>query len=247
MELALELGLELIRSHAERALHVDRLLDAACHGREVGGERDERVSARGEAQPLLDLRQVPVVGDTVRRKPVGNLAEERALLRRAACAGHARLRVDNDAVALDQPRLQERHQRQLRRSGVAAWVGDDARAGDLLTVHLGEPVHRLGLKLRCAVRHVVPSLVHLCVLEPEVGREVNHLDVGGHRGHYLMRHSVWQASEDDVNVLVRRLVHLDEGGQVVHVRELRVDFRILLARRALRGEESNLCLRVVRQ
>ena len=76
---------------------------------------------------MLDLRRMPVTGDPVGVNALGYLAEEAALAGRAAGAADPGFGVDDDVVGVDQPRPQQRYERQLRRSRIAAGNGDQAR------------------------------------------------------------------------------------------------------------------------
>mmetsp|Transcript_4038 Transcript_4038/g.12490 ORF Transcript_4038/g.12490 Transcript_4038/m.12490 type:complete len:203 (-) Transcript_4038:583-1191(-) len=87
--LRLQRRLELRRAHAGRGAHVDRLFNPARHGHQVRREGAHDGLASRQTQALLDLRQVAVAGNAVRREPVRHLAEEGPLLGRAARAGRA--------------------------------------------------------------------------------------------------------------------------------------------------------------
>ncbi len=68
-----------------------------------------------------------------------------------------RLGVDDDVILLDQPLLQQRHQRDLDGRGVAAGVGDQPRLSDVVAQQLGQAVDGLLLKLGGGVLAAVPG------------------------------------------------------------------------------------------
>ncbi len=100
-----------------------------------------------------------VIADAVRREPLAGFREQDVLLQRAPGARHAGLRVDDDVVGLDQLVREERHQRQLRRRGVAARIGAETRRRDLLPVELGQAVDGLLLQFWCMVLVTIPFCV----------------------------------------------------------------------------------------
>src|SRR4030065_1815473 len=83
----------------------------ARHGREMRREVDGHGTPRREPQFLLDLREVAVIADAVRREPLARFREQEVLLQAAAGAGDARLGVDDDVVERDELRLGERQKR----------------------------------------------------------------------------------------------------------------------------------------
>ena len=108
------------------------------------------------AQLLLDLRHMAVIADAVRRQALARFREQDVLLQRAAGAGDARLRIDDDAVGHDQLGLGQRQKREQHGGGIAARTGDEARGLDLLRVVLGQPVDGLLEKLRRAMLAAIP-------------------------------------------------------------------------------------------
>ena len=117
---------------------------------QLGGGRDP------ERQLLLDLGRVPVRGDLVGDDVLAGHRQVGGLVERPPGAGDALLGVDHDVG--DQPGAGERREREQRRGRVAARVGDDRGAGDLLAVQLGQPVDGLAEQLRARVL-AVPALV----------------------------------------------------------------------------------------
>ena len=84
----------------------------------------------------------------------------------------ASITISSGSIAL---RAQQRDQRKLRAGRVAAGIGDEMRAGDVVAIDLGEAVDRLPLQLRRVVLVAVPARVGVG-REPEVGRQIDHLD-----------------------------------------------------------------------
>ncbi len=94
----------------------------------------------------------------------------RGLVERAPGAGDALLGVDHDVG--DQPGARERREAEQRGRRVAAGVGDDAGAGDLLAVQLGQAIDGAGEQLGARVG-AVPLLVGRERGQAEVGAEVD--------------------------------------------------------------------------
>ena len=70
----------------------------------------------------------------------------------------------------------QRGQAEDRRLRIAARVGDQLRAVDLLAVDLGQAVHRVGEVRRVVVRLLVPLLINLRVAQPVVGAQIDDAD-----------------------------------------------------------------------
>ena len=82
-------------------------------------------------------------------KIVGRVHEVRLRRGRFARAAHAALRVGHDAVLeIDEARSHQRLQRQNDRRRIAAGIGDQLRAGNLLAMQLRHAVDGLGLRGR---------------------------------------------------------------------------------------------------
>ena len=178
----------------------------------------------------------------IRREPLACLAEQRALLQPPSRPGDAGFRVDDDVIDVDQLCLRERHEREQRRSRIAARAGHQPRRPDLLAIELGQPVDRFLLQLRRAVRVAVPLRVDVHVEQAEVGRHVDHLDrrIGGeHRGGDLLRGAVRQAAEHRVEALPVDLLPFGQARQVEH-EEVRKHLVHLFARMGVGGERRDL-------
>ena len=135
---------QLPAGHRARGRHVAAGQLALVERHEVRLELDRQVGAE-QRELLLDLRRVPVGGDLVGEDVLAGHRQVRGLVERAAGAGDALLGVDHHVG--DQPGARERREREQRRGRVAAGVGDDPGAGDLLAVQLGEPVDGLAQQL----------------------------------------------------------------------------------------------------
>ena len=148
-------------------------------GGEVRRERDRDVGLGDAAQAALDLRDVAVSDRRVGLDAAVDLAQVGALGRGAAGAGDAGLAVDGDR-GVGQAGLDQRREREQRGRGVAAGVGHEGGAGDLVPEQLGEAVGPVGV-------------------EPEVGPEVDDGRAGGAqlRAH-LGALAVRQGQERDV-------------------------------------------------
>jgi hypothetical protein len=92
------------------------------------------------------------------------------LRRRATGPRHAGLGVDDHVV--DQARARERREREQRGGRVAARVGDELGADDVLAIELGQavdgPADQLG---RFVI--AVPAAVHVEVAQAEVSTEID--------------------------------------------------------------------------
>ena len=108
-------------------------------------------SRRDDRELLLDLGDVPVATDAVRRDALVDLAEEQVRLGFATRARDAALGIDHEIA--DQPGPRERRQGEQRRGRVAARRTDDRDRGvDQGLDRLVPPVlgdDRLGMPCRC--------------------------------------------------------------------------------------------------
>mmetsp|Transcript_31527 Transcript_31527/g.102723 ORF Transcript_31527/g.102723 Transcript_31527/m.102723 type:complete len:366 (-) Transcript_31527:55-1152(-) len=244
----LELFAEGRGGGAPGELDVDGGLHPARHGHEVWREGDAHRRARGVAQALLNLRHVPVPRHAVRVQPFRHFAVQESLLGRAPRARDARLGVDDEVLRLDEPSLEERHERELDRGGVAPRVGHHPRLRHRRARHLRQPVHHLLLQLHRRVLAPVPLGVHRWIPQPKVRRKVHHLDALRKRRHNLLRSAVREAAKGGVDVVPRDVANLHERRDVPHApREVRVDALERTARAALRRQRRNLHTGVLRQ
>ena len=97
---------------------------------------------RQDVELLLDFGRVPVCVDLVGERVLGQGDEMHLIAAAATGAGDPLLGVD-DHVG-DQALLGQRRQRQQRRRGVAARIGDQVGGADPIAVELGQPVDRVG-------------------------------------------------------------------------------------------------------
>ena len=152
-----------------------------------------------------------------------DLDKEAADPQLAPCARDARLTIDNDPSIGEVAAEQQRIERQEHAGWIAAGTGDEVSARDLVAIHLGQPVHRLGQEAGHRVLDLVPLLVHSDVAQPEICGQVD----GPHasRQHSLDRRhglAVWQAQERHVDLFERRILWPDQsqviraGIQVAH-------------------------------
>ena len=241
----LEGGVDELRRRALLERRVARREDAARHRHEVRREVDDRHLPREVRDGLLDLRRVAVVCHIVGAEVVVELREVVGLLRRAARARDARLRVDDDRIDIDEMRARERREREDAGRREAASVADDLGIADLVAVELREAVDALGFRIR--VRHVVPRLVDTRIAEAVVSAEIDdaHRQVP-ERAADLHRMAVRQADEDEIAVLADGLdvLHALEH-HVVAASQVRVEIRDLLARVALGCDMHDFCLRMI--
>ena len=127
------------------------------------------------AEFLGYLRQVPVAVHRVGQHVLVHLGIVGCERKAAPRAGHARLGVD-DHVRLDDAGLHGGREPKYGRGWVAARVGDQVGRGHLVAVQLRQAVDGLLQVLGARVLDLVPGLVLVEVLQPEVRADVDRLD-----------------------------------------------------------------------
>ena len=134
--------------------------------------------ARRHADLLQQFAGVAMREDAVGRKIVGRIHEVRLRRRRLSRAAHAALGVGNDAVfQIDEPRRDQRLQRQNDRGGVAAGIGNQLRARNLLAMQLRHSVNGLRLRCRGQLRSFVLKAINCAigrVAQPPRPAQVDH-------------------------------------------------------------------------
>ena len=105
-------------------------------------EGHDDLAAGGQRKLLVELGHVAVMADAVGMEPFGYFREQHFLACRPARSGHARLGVDHDLVRLDRLGFEERDQRQLGATRIAARIGDQLRRLDLRPIDFAKPVNR---------------------------------------------------------------------------------------------------------
>ena len=123
---------------------------------------------------LFHLRGVPVPGRGVGLEVVVDLAVQQVQLGLAPRSGDAGGAVGDDALGLHQPGPEQGDQGHEHAGHVAAGIGHQPSAANLVPVELGQPVDRLGQQVRLGVG-AVPLFIDRGVAQPEVGRQVNDL------------------------------------------------------------------------
>ena len=151
-----------------------------------------------------------MLGDVVGVIALGDLGVQHPLLGRAPGAGDAGGEVDDDLVRVDHPGPEQRQDAVDAGRRVAAGARHQPRGADRVAVELGQPVDRLGLQVERQVRMAVPVLVDRRVAQPEVGREVDDLEVARQLRHHLLGRRVRQGAEGEVDP---RPVHRLDGGR----------------------------------
>ncbi len=118
--------------------------------------------------------------DAVRGKIVGRVHEVRACRRRLSRAAHAALRVGNNAVIeIDEPRRDQRLQRQNDRRRVAAGIGNKLGAGNLLAMQLGHAIDSFCLRGRGQFGAVVLKGIDGAIgrfSQPPCSAQIDHAD-----------------------------------------------------------------------
>ena len=191
------------------------------------------------------------MADAIGVEALRHLGEQHLLLRRPARPGHAGLGVDHDLVRHDRLGLEQRRQRKLRAARVAAGVGDEPRLLDLVAMHLDQAIDRLALQLRRMMLVAVPARIGRDVVQPEVGREVDHLGLrrlGQKIADHLLRGGMRQRAERQIErgLLPVDAFDRDELRQLER-RELREHRAHLLPGPAVGGEQRELDVGMAQQ
>ena len=176
--------------------------DAAVHGDEVGGEDDADLFAAGVGEDLFDFGGVSMVADAVGGDAFVALGVVNRQLRFAACAGDAGLGVDDDVLGFDIATSQQRGQTEDGGTGVAAGVGDEVMAGDLLGPEFRESVDGGTEASRVGVDVAVPGFVDAGVSESVVGTQVDDFHAEGQQlGDDFHAGGMRQCTEGDLGAL----------------------------------------------
>ena len=154
--------------------------------------------------------------------------------------------VDDDVAALDFSGCQQRDQRQRRRGGIAAGIGHQPRGLDRGTRQLGEAIHRLFLQVRRLVLMAEPLGIAGDVGQPEIVRQVNHLQFPGQLGDDLLGRAMGQRAEHHIDARPVRLIDLDQRRQL-QMAEMGKHLRQGLAGLAVGGQQTDLHLRMAGQ
>ena len=171
---------------------------AAAHWNEMRREIHEDGFSRRRRDFLLDLRCMPVTGDTVRGKPLSRLREQDVLLERASGPGHARLCIDDDVRGVDEFGADDRQEREQRRRRIASRAGDESRGCDLFAVKLRQPVGGLVDEMRGDMLTPVPFGVSAGIPEAEIGRHVDDFDTLGQRRDNILSRAVRKPAEHGI-------------------------------------------------
>jgi hypothetical protein len=169
-------------------------------------------------------------------------------LRLTTSPAHPALGIDDDVVPLDQAGPHQRRQREDRGGGVAAGIGDERRSADVLPEQLRQTVDRVpepgGIRMLVAI----PLEVGGSVVEPVIGREVDHLRAGGEdAGKDLGAGAVGEASEDTVGPLADLLWGEILERQIEPADEARMDARYRRTSILTAGDGNDLHLRVAEE
>ena len=88
------------------------------------------LTATGLRELLIEFGHVAVVADTIGVETFRHFREQHFLFGGPARTGHAGFGVDDDLVGVDRLGLQQRNERELGASRVAAGIGDQPRLFD---------------------------------------------------------------------------------------------------------------------
>ena len=148
------------------------------------------------------------------------LGEVRPLRRRLAGARYPRLGVHDDLAAGDeQAGLSQRRERQKRRRGITARVGDQLRARHGVSLALGQSI---GDAVRQVAGLRIPARTRAGIAEPKGARQIDDADAGVHKGGgELCGGLIRQRQEHDVRLAGERLVRQRRDDAVPHAGERR--------------------------
>ena len=211
--------------------------------------RRERQSS-GDSQDLLDLGGVAVRAHAVGLKVFVGKAEVRPLGGLLPRPGNTGNRVGHhDAAFGHQAAAKGGSGGKRGGRGIAAGAGHDhglARravgggARKLVARQLGQPERRLREQARCGVGRLVPCLKDGRILEPEVGREVDHAYAAGDEpGRQAERRRVRHCQKGHVAAVEGGLVERTEG-KVGHAGESGVRLRDRRAGQCVGGDRNQL-------
>ena len=181
---------------------VDGFENAAVSGNQLRGERELRL---GKTGVLEDFRDMAVMEDRVGREVLGRFAEVSLEGGLAAGAGDAGLGVADDAGGeIEDPGLDEGTESEIGGGGVAAGIGDEAGAADLVAVELGKTVDGGGEQVRGDGRFFIPALVDIGSAEAEGTGEVDDAEAGVEEGGGQIDGDFVRSGEEDGGELVAR-------------------------------------------
>ena len=152
-------SMQLLRRCACAAADVDRREDAAVHRHQMRREADDHLAAGGLGEFLVELRHVPVMADAIGVDAFGDFREQHLLLGRPPAPvmpDLASMTISSGSIALARS---SGISGKLRAGRVAAGIGDEMRALDLVAIDLDQAVDRLPLQLRRVVLVAVPARV----------------------------------------------------------------------------------------
>jgi hypothetical protein len=115
-------------------------------------------------------------------------------------------------VRIDELGFEKRNHRQLGAGGVAAGIGNQPRALDLVSIHLGEAVHRLALQIGRGMGVTVPACIGCGIAQAKISRQVDHLRARCASEQildHLLRRGVRQRAERNVEAELRPIGVLD--------------------------------------
>ena len=172
----------------------------------MGHERNPAVTAE-LPQPLGDLGQMAVALHAIGREVLVHRDEVKAIANDAARARHAGGGADHHVA--DEPLAGQWCERQERGGRIAARVGDEPGAANVVAVELGEPVHRVAEELGSAML-AVGRLIGRLVMQPEIGRDVHDLLPRLHQPRHHPRGGAMRVG-DDGRVGLGRVVWVEQG------------------------------------
>ena len=145
-----------------------------------------------------------MIEDRIGREVFGHFAEaglEAGLAARAADAGFGV--ADDAGCAVDDAGFEQRPDGQVGGRGIAAGVGDQARAGDALAAEFGQSVDGFGQQCRLGVSALYQVLVALGGAQAEGAAEVDDAHPGGEQpGRQFHGNFGRRGEEDDVELRI---------------------------------------------
>src|SRR6478672_1835538 len=108
--------------------------------------RSKHNVVRADANLLEQLARMTMAEYAIRREIVGSVHVVRLCRRCLACAAHSALRIGDDAMGqVNEARRNQWTHCKNDRSGIATWIRNQPRTGDLAAVQLRQPIDSLPL------------------------------------------------------------------------------------------------------
>ena len=207
-----------------RAFDIDGGQNAAVERHEVRRELNTDRTACGFRKLLIELAQVPMGAPRrIGMRAARQFRMQQVFLQRPPGAADPGFQVNDDIVKVDHPGLDQRAQRVLAGSRIAAGPRDQPRLGDFGTVELGQPVDGFLLQFQRRMRFAVPSFIFVRVAQAKVGRQIDHFQPARQIRDHRLAGRVRQGAKHQIDAGKVDIFDLYQTGQI-QMREERKHF-----------------------